>query len=258
MHLFRNVIQHKDTKDKVLDFTPPNIQLGTLQPAVDFIKHSEMSKNDFRMSDALKQHTGIDKIEAADLTAKVENKVMEKLQEIQEDAYQKAYELGLEEGREYAIQMAAKSINDRISDLGYLVSELTQLKTQLTAQNESHLIKLTFYLAKKIAMKEIESNPDYIKDIIKQTIQLSQADEQITLHIPATQYDFLKEAQKSSEQENEFLKKVSIQPHEDMTVGGCVIKTNYGEVDARIEERVNNLWNKVMEITPKVTDKVAS
>lgn len=257
MPLSKNIIRANVTHEKILDFVPPALNLGTPQVAIDFLENSLQRKNDFKMSDAIKEQTGINVIEEREINDRVEKKVIEKLQAIQEPAYQKAYELGLEEGRKYAFELSTQTIDQRINDLDKLIQEIKDLKSMLVSQNEAHIVKLSFYMAKKIAMAEINEKPDYVLNVIRQAILLSQSEEQVTVRVPAVQFEFLEEVKKEANREFEFLKKVTFEPNDDMTIGGCVIQTNYGEVDARLEERVQSLWDKVLEVTPKVTDKIS-
>jgi flagellar assembly protein FliH len=50
---------------------------------------------------------------------------------------------------------------------------------------------------------------------------------------------------------------MKFEPNEEVVDGGCIVETNYGEVDARIEQRVAQLWSVVSEIIPKVKDRIA-
>ncbi|MNU00700.1 flagellar assembly protein H [compost metagenome] len=67
----------------------------------------------------------------------------------------------------------------------------------------------------------------------------------------------MEELKKETGREYEFIKKTRFEPSADITDGGCIVETNYGEVDARIEQRLEQLWSVLEENIPKVKDKIA-
>src|SRR3989344_537733 len=72
----------------------------------------------------------------------------------------------------------------------------------------------------------------------------------------ATQVDFLERMKNQMGREFEFLKKVRFQVSDQVTSGGCIVETNYGVVDARIEERVNKLWSEMKQALPRVKSPI--
>ena len=40
---------------------------------------------------------------------------------------------------------------------------------------------------------------------------------------------------------------ISIKPDESVTVGGCVVETLTGQVDARVESQVEEIFNRLMQ-----------
>lgn len=258
MHLFKTVIKKDLALTKVLDFVPPKFELNTPEAALAYLEKKQRSETSFDMSEALRIQTGLDKLEEAAQADRIDEMVIEKLKEVQEDAYQQAYEMGMEEGRKYAFEQASTAIERRLNELDSVLKQISDLKQLLIEQNEAHLVKLTYYMASKIAMKQIDEHPELVVEIMKQAISLSQSEEEILVQVPSSQVDFLEQVKKETGRELEFLKKVKFEAHEDMSVGGCIILTNYGEVDARLEERIHKLWTSLQETLPKATDKVAS
>ncbi|RYZ63978.1 MAG: flagellar assembly protein, partial [Proteobacteria bacterium] len=63
---------------------------------------------------------------------------------------------------------------------------------------------------------------------------------------------FIEELKKQTGRNFEFLKKVKIEASPEVTNGGCIVQTNYGEVDARVEQRIDSLWAAFQENMPKV------
>ena len=254
----KTVVREEGPLQRILEYTPRKFDLGVPAPAMDFQQIHRERENDFRMSEVLRIQTGLNKIEAEETEETVEKRTLEKLKEVQEAAYQEAYQLGLEEGRKEAFTKAAKEIDDNLSGLGTLIGNLEKLKTELLKQNESHLLKLILHVAARLAHHDIQVNNDCVVEIMRRAIDAAQIDEDVTVQVSPTQFDFLENLKKETDRKYEFLRKVKLVPMENISGGGCVIETNYGVIDARFEERISKLWETMTENLYRIKEKVGA
>jgi flagellar assembly protein FliH len=243
---------------KVLEYVPPKFELGTSEQAQTYLEGRRAQRNDFRMSDVIRVQTGVQKVEASSVEEDVERKVLERLKEVQETAYQEAYQLGLDEGRHEAFQKASEELKMRMSRFETLLQGIGNLKKDLIENNETHLVQLAFHMAKRLAYAEVQADPKVVTDVIREAIEKAQVEEEVTVQISPTQLEFLETLKTETGREFEFMKKVKLEPIENIAPGGCVIRTNYGEIDARIEGRVEKLWENVKENLHRVKDTVSS
>ncbi len=240
----------------ILNYVPKQIEFGTPEAALDYLREKEKG-SDFIMSNVLRQTTGIDAIEKLSEETKIENKVLEKLAVIQADAYQKAFELGLEEGLKKALTEKTNDINYNLDELQKLMAKLISLKEEMVKQNESHLVQLVYEIARRIAFDHIEEKPEVVISVIKNAIEIAQADEDINVLVSSSQVDFLEKMKLQTGREYEFLKKIRFQVSDQVSSGSCIIETNFGVVDARIEERVNKLWTELKQALPRVKSPIS-
>ena len=56
----------------------------------------------------------------------------------------------------------------------------------------------------------------------------------------------------------EFLKKIRLEGVEGISEGGCIVETNYGQIDARFEQRVEKLWEAVSESIHRVKPRIGA
>jgi len=240
----------------VLNYVPKQIVFGTPGAAIQYLNEKEKG-SDFVMSDVLRRTTGVDEIEKQSEEQKIENKVLEKLGTIQEEAYDKAYQLGLEEGVEKAMKEKGRNIEHQLADLEQTINQMKKLKEEMMKQNESHLIQLAYQIASRIAYDHIEEKPETVLSVMKNAIEMAQSDEEITVLVAADQVDFLEKMKAQTGRDFEFLKKVKLQVSDQVTTGGCIIETNYGVVDARLEERVSKLWSEMKQALPRVKSPIS-
>ncbi|MGZ3771461.1 MAG: FliH/SctL family protein [Bdellovibrio sp.] len=252
----RSVLSKEVAEKTVLEFVPVRFDLGTPEQALDYL--AEKSKgSDFRMNEAIRVQTGIDQYEQKNEAEKVEEAALEKLKEIQENAYQEAYALGLEEGRKKAFEKVSAEISERMDELDGLLNGIKDLKNEMVTFNESHLVQLVFHMASRLAQAELQGNNEAIIKILRDAVGLSQDEENITVRVSQSQFDFLEELKKETSREFDFVKKIRFEPSAEVADGGCIVETNYGEVDARIEQKVEQLWSSLTENMPKVKDRIA-
>lgn len=241
---------------KVLDYKPTHFNLGTPDQALDYLKEKSQG-SDFRMNDTIRVQTGIDQLEKESEAERVEKATLERLKEVQEDAYQQAYQLGREEGHKDAFERMSSEINQRLQDLDQLLTTVGRMKTEMVSFNEAHILKTILQMASKLARKEVNASPESLLAVIRESVSLSQDEENVLVLIAQEQLEFIEGLQGQMGRELEFLKKVKIQASPEVSIGGCIVQTNYGEVDARIEQRIDTLWQAVSENLPKTKDKIA-
>lgn len=252
----KSVLPKEMAEKTVLEFVPVRFDLGTPEQALNYL--AEKGKgSDFRMNDAVRVQTGIDEVERVSDEEKVEVAALEKLKEIQEGAYQEAYRLGLEEGRKEAFETVLAEIAERMTALDTLLLGIKEMKKEMASFNEAHLIRLTFQMAARLAKTELQGNNDAMVQILKDAVSLSQDEENVTVRVSQAQFDFLEELKKETGRELEFVKRIRFEPSAEVADGGCIVETNYGEVDARVEQRIEQLWTVLAENMPKVKNRIA-
>lgn len=239
----------------VLNYTPKQFNFGTPESAMEYLREKEEG-SDFVMSDVLRTTTGVEEIERLSEEQKIEQKVLEKISLLQEDAYQQAYELGFQEGTQKAIQDKTEELEAKSSELEALLQSLNKIKEEMAHQNEAHMIKMIYEIASRLAFDHVNEHQDVVLKLIKKSIEEAQADENVNVLVSNEQLEFLEKIKQSDKRENEFLRKVKFVGSDSVSIGSCVVETNYGVIDARIEERVSKLWNELKQAVPKVKSPI--
>lgn len=243
-------------KEVVLEYVPKKFELGTPTQALAYLEQKKRGA-DFRLNETLRIQTGVDEIEKATEEEKIEARALELLKEIQESAYKEAYELGLSEGREEAYTKFAKEIQDHLGDLEKVLQSMETAKKEILNYNEAHMVQLAYQIANKLAHVEVEKNDQSLIEVLRSAVTLAQDEEEVTVRVSPEQHEFVETVKKQTGRQFEFLKKIKFEPSPDISKGGCIVETNYGEVDARMEQRVQSLWDTLQENIPKVKPKVA-
>lgn len=243
---------------KAFNFNMPKLNQAVPDAALGVFERARDRKNDFRMAETTKLKTGVSELEQESVQEAIEHKTLEKLKDVQENAYKEAFQLGLLEGRKQAFDEASKQINESLERFENLITSMKNLKTELLSFNESHLIQLMFHMATRIAHREIDMHQDVVVEVIRQAVDKARTEEEMAVQVCPAQIEFLETLKKETSREFEFIKKIKLIPNESVSIGGCIVETNYGEVDSRFEERVGKLWEALLEVLPKSKDKISA
>ena len=196
-------------------------------------------------------NTGLTELEHKNFQNRLEEQVLIRLKGIEEKAYAEAYALGLQDGRQKAFDETKGSIQGSLDRLGHMVEELTQIKRKLLIDNEKQIVLTIFHLAKKLALQEVKANPESVKLVLRKALENAQGDEELTLRVNPQDLEFIESVKKEAGNPLERIAKLRIEVNDKITPGGCILETNYGVVDATVEQRLAKLWDVLDSKIPK-------
>jgi flagellar assembly protein FliH len=246
------------TQTRVMEYAPKPIERDITQAAEQFIENRRRNLTSFKLSDLVASQSGIAEKERTALEQKAENIALERIREIQEPAYQQAYDLGIEEGRKSAFEQTSKDITERLVQLDQVLTSLTKMKSDLLQQNEGQIIRAVYRLAMRIARFEIKGHDDSILGIMKMAVEHAQSQEGVNVKLSQVDYDFVQTIKDFTKRDMEFMKKIKMVPSTEVAQGGCVVETNYGTVNAALDERIQNMWNALETKIAKPKEKLES
>ncbi len=251
----QSILTKDEAESRALEYKPKEFPFRASSAAAEFVRiQTEQDNPEFRVDRVVAVTSGIAELEKLSLSEKVETEAIERLKSLQEEAYRQGYDLGRDEGQEAAYQEKNLELAAKLSKLDQIVHGLETLKTDLVKQNEGSLVTLSFEMAKRMALNEISINRETILRVLEQTALSAQEEESMTIRLSEADLAFVEESKQRLGKEFEFLKKARLEGVAGMMAGGCVIITNYGQVDATVEMRLNKLWNSIAEILPKRRD----
>ncbi|GAB4133606.1 MAG: hypothetical protein Fur0015_06840 [Ignavibacteriales bacterium] len=108
---------------------------------------------------------------------------------------------------------------------------------------ENILIELSFLFAEKIIKREIEKETNIVENISAAAKKIAGATK-ITIKLNPEDYEFIQ----STNQDllaNESFSKILFEKDEKIEHGGCLIESEIGNVDARINTQMNEMKQKI-------------
>lgn len=247
-------IMKKSAADKIaFKHQPKTFQIETSAVATDFVSLQGDGSSGFQISDVVAAQSGIDALRKKNIESQVEGTVLERLKEIEEQAYKQAYELGLIDGAEKAFEDKRAQFAENLKLFDEMLVNFENLKSTLLKQNEAILMKLIFQVAKRIAMHEISLQQDQVVQLLSEIMLEVQSADSVIIKMNPADLGFIEGLRAKNVKDVEKLDRVKLQAHPGLTKGGCLVETNYGEIDATVEQRVEKAWIVIESKLPSVS-----
>ena len=156
-------------------------------------------------------------------------------EEARQQAGQQGYQEGLQQGLQEGRQAGQVELQEMLHAVKVQFVQLAQLRRQVMVDMEPEIVRLAWEVAKRVVGEEIKTNREMILGIVRQSLLTLQERDEILIRVNSQDYETVKAHQSEFEAMIEGLKKFTVQSDGAVEVGSCVIETNLGNVDARIE-----------------------
>lgn len=245
-----------DNYNIVFDYVPREFPQLVTEEAENFVRGFSGKAGDFKVDDTSAQQSGVSDLNQQQIEDMVEEYALEKLKQVEEKAYQEAHRLGIIEGTESAFKEARVDLSERLDRLDSMLQTLETLKERLIAENEESIMTLVNLIASKIALKEIESDPEIILKVIQVFVGEAQEGERTTVKLATDDMVFLTSARERMEKPLELLNRIKLDSSDNITPGGCLIETQFGTIDATVEQRLGRVWSAIEAKIPRTREEM--
>jgi type III secretion protein L len=131
------------------------------------------------------------------------------------------------------------------------VADVNAARDRYLAENEPELIRLAVRIAQKIIGAELRVNPEAIVSIARECLQGVRRERSLTLRVPPADVDLVRRT-------IDVLRE-AVGPHRSIEVvgdpavgsGGCIVESEYGVIDARLETQMRCLEEILLRVARK-------
>ncbi len=188
---------------------------------------------DFDLTGGLRREEILNK--SADEAARIVEQAKAEATAIAETARKEGFEQGKQEGFA-AGQETARPLIDAMNGL---IAELTGVRSQFYQNAETEMIDLVVAVTKTVFGVMVEVEPALVHHVITEAVGKLQAKEELNIKVAP---DDLEEAEKVRPQLSEMVEnidRVTFAADPNLARGGCLVETNIGAIDARIETQLD-------------------
>lgn len=169
-----------------------------------------------------------------------------KVSEIEKEAYEKGFAEGQKAGMEVGESMGETLLKQYSSG----IDALNKLRRELFLTSEKEVIRLSLEVARKVIKREVAIDEELILTLVK--VALSRVADQtlITIRVNPRDYQSIERHRPAGigmSENGSASESVKIVEDPLIARGGCIIETESGTIDARVEEQIREIEKGLLE-----------
>ncbi|HUU27101.1 MAG TPA: FliH/SctL family protein [archaeon] len=155
-----------------------------------------------------------------------------------------AYEKGKAEGA----ARAQEEIAQRAGELASVIAALKEARENLLREAEKEVVDLVLAVARKFVNSAALMGNDLIKQTIKSAVKMITEKEKVIIRINPDDLEEVRAHQDDIIFVSDGIGKLEIRADKSIDRGGCVVETEAGNIDARIESRFSELEKALRQV----------
>ncbi len=157
---------------------------------------------------------------------------------------------GFEEGKEAGFQDGKAEADRLVERLQTVLERAQDKRAEIIAECEQQIVDLVLLIARKVVKVISENQKSVVVSNVVQALRKVRGRGEIVIRVN------VEDLRLTTEHTKDFLRLieggVGISVVEDSSVdrGGCVIETEFGEIDAKVSSQLSEIEQKILEISP--------
>lgn len=178
--------------------------------------------------------------------------------EFVEEAKRRGYEEGFASGAEQAEHQTLARMEQMMQEAQRVVSQAYEAKARIIAEAERFVVELSCDIAGKIVRGALERAPETALDLMKQALARRKEQGTITLCVAPEQFEFVEAAKDELALSVDSQAELQIVPDPTVRGGGCVIRSAYGSIDARVDTQLETIREELLQIAAHSSEEGAN
>jgi len=200
--------------------------------------------------------------------ALIRRQAEEEAQRILEEAKRKAEELlnearlraaaeegeirkrAMEEGREEGWKAGKAEVERVIERLHVVLTKAIEKRNEIITQSEAQIVHLILQIARKVVKVISENQKNIVMNNVLQALRKLKSKSDVTIRVNLRDLNLVTEHAKEIVDMIENVKSITVLEDSSVDPGGCIIETDFGEIDARIATQLQEIEDRILQIAP--------
>lgn len=156
-----------------------------------------------------------------------------------------AYAEGLAKGEAAGKAAGLAQYEQRRQELAALLASLDGEREALLRQHEEAMLALVTTMVDRLVHHEVSVNPLVIQACLKKAMEFVVENSTVQIHLHGDDFGRLKKASLEDSRLIEGKNRIQLVEDPNIAVGGCFLKTDFGEIDATLENCKARLYAAV-------------
>jgi flagellar assembly protein FliH len=158
-----------------------------------------------------------------------------------------AHAQGMQAGFDAARQEGVARLAPAAQAMAQALHALEQLQTEAADRVEAEAVDLSVKIAEKVVAGAIDVQPERLLDVVRGALRTIVERERVILLVNPADLDLMRESVTELAATLGGIEHVDVQEERRVHRGGAILRTNYGEVDARLETKLERARAAVVE-----------
>jgi flagellar assembly protein FliH len=240
------VEEAKDT-ERSFQFDELTIQNPSIRRG--FTYDSDKARN-FDQSNVDKAKQGV-----MELLKDAMDKAKRQVGDLKSNARKEGYDTGFEGGFRKGKESAKEEFSPFLETTQQLIGELSGFRKDMYDKVEREMVEMVISLAKKVIHFEFSTREDAVQDMIRLAVQSVLDRESMVIKIHPTDKEYAESFRPELHHMFSEIKNITFEAHSGIARGGCVVETNFGVIDARIEKLEEQI-DRILNLSPAPPEKL--
>ena len=158
-----------------------------------------------------------------------------------EELDQEAYEKGFDQGHRDGLELARKEMADKVEGLGKLLEDLSAYKARICVEAEAQLLELALALAETVIRHEVRCRPEAVRETLQAALEMAAGSGRLKVRLNPEDLENIEQFLPELEQRLGAATRLEFEGDLAISQGGCLVETDSGIIDARLEEQLEAL-----------------
>ena len=166
--------------------------------------------------------------------------------QIEEDARKNGEAAGREEG----FQEGRKEAERLVERLHMILARAIEKREEMIDEAETQMIDLVLMISRKVIKVISENQKNVVVNNIVQALRKLKSRGDVAIRVNLADLDLATDHTRDFMKMVENVKSITVLEDTSVDPGGCIIETDFGQIDARITSQLKEIEEKIMELVP--------
>jgi flagellar assembly protein FliH len=152
-----------------------------------------------------------------------------------------AYERGFNEGQKAGKEVGEKMVEALLKQYAQTLEELASLRKHVLAASEREVVRLALEIARKVVKREVTIDEDVILALVKVAMNRLGEESMMTVRLNPRDVQSVLRSRNAADRANVLNEAIKLVEDPLISRGGCLIETESGIIDARVEEQFREI-----------------
>ena len=162
--------------------------------------------------------------------------------ELHQHAYQKGFtdgkKQGTIDGEKKGFELGTQKLEPILNTLQEALLQVGNIQEVTSQRVEKEIVELALAIAKQVICREITLDSEIVVCVAKEALSKVEDPGNIKIKMNTSDLQFVREAKSQLIDRIANIDNVILEAEESIQSGGCIIETDSGEIDARIEKQL--------------------